>query len=540
MIPRFKVSYVRTSVITGAITLNLLISGCTLGPDFQRPATPNVKTYANEQAAQKITSESNAAQSLIPGKDIPGLWWTLFRSPPLTALIEQGYKHSPDLQAAQAALIEAQENMAAKEGSLFPALDASFKRTRQKTSGALFGNPGGGGSLFTLYNASVQVSYTLDVFGAIRRQIEGLSAQADYQRFQLEASFLTLAGNIVTTAIQEAALRDQITATEAMIDAQARQLAVIEQQAELGSAAQNAVLAQQSALEQTRTNLPVLQKQLAQTRHQLSLLIGRFPDNEPAAQFHLSDLKLPEQLPLSLPAKLVEHRPDVRAQESALHAASAQIGVVTASIFPDFTISASAGSIATKVGDLFIPGSYIWSAGANLLQPIFHGGEFTHKRRAAIAAYEQAAAEYKSTVLKAFQNVADTLNALEFDAAELSAQERAKQSSFESLELTRAQFEIGSVSYLELLNADRTYQQARIGQIKAQATRLADTAALLQALGGGWWNRADLSRAITAEQQNSKPPAKTSLKQDIKCFLKACLDHDKLFDTTPSKQEINK
>lgn len=540
MIPCFRSISVRASVLIVAFVTHLLSSGCTLGPDFQRPATPNVKTYTNKQTALQITSASNATQSLTLGKDIPGLWWTLFRSPPLNALIEQGLKHSPDLQAAQAALTEARENMAAKEGSLFPALDASFNRTRQKTSGALFGNPGGGGSLFTLYNASVQVSYTLDVFGAIRRQIEGLSAQADYQRFQLEASFLTLAGNIVTTAIQEAALRDQITATEAMINAQARQLDVIKQQAELGGAAQIAVLAQQSALEQTRTNLPVLQKQLAQIRHQLGLLVGNFPNNEPAAQFHLSDLNLPERLPLSLPAKLVEHRPDVRAQESVLHAASAQIGVVTASIFPDFTISASAGSIATKAGDLFIPGSYIWSAGANLLQPIFHGGEFTHKRRAAIAAYEQAAAQYKSTVLKAFQNVADTLKALEFDAAELSAQESAKQSAFETLELTQAQFQIGSVSYLELLNADRTYQQAQIGHIKAQATRIADTAALLQALGGGWWNRADLSRVIKTEQQINKPQAKPSLKQDIACFLKACLDNDKLFDNTPPKQESNK
>jgi NodT family efflux transporter outer membrane factor (OMF) lipoprotein len=540
MIPRFRSISVRTSVLIVAFVINLLSSGCTLGPDFQRPATPNVKAYTNKQTALQITSASNATQTLTLGKDIPGLWWTLFRSPPLNALIEQGLKHSPDLQAAQAALIEAQENMTAKEGSLFPALDASFNRTRQKTSGALFGNPGGGGSLFTLYNASVQVSYTLDVFGAIRRQIEGLSAQADYQRFQLEASFLTLAGNIVTTAIQEAALRDQITATEAMINAQARQLDVIKQQAELGGAAQTAVLAQQSALEQTRTNLPVLQKQLAQIRHQLSLLVGRFPNNEPTTQFHLSDLKLPEQLPLSLPAKLVERRPDVRAQESVLHAASAQIGVVTAGIFPDFTISANAGSIATKAGDLFIPGSYIWSAGANLLQPIFHGGEFTHKRRAAIAAYEQAAAQYKSTVLKAFQNVADTLKALEFDAAELSAQESAKQSAFDSLELTQAQFQIGSVGYLDLLNADRTYQQARIGHIKAQATRLADSAALLQALGGGWWNRAELSRVIKAEQQKNKPQAKPSLKQDIACFLKACLDNDKLFDNTPPKQESNK
>jgi NodT family efflux transporter outer membrane factor (OMF) lipoprotein len=539
MIPPFRFNSARTSVLTGAFVIALL-SSCTLGPDFQRPPSPNVKAYTNTQTPQQLKSSSNATQALKPGKDIPGLWWTLFRSQSLNALIEQGLKHSPDLQAAQAALIEAQENMIAKEGSLFPALDASVSDFRQKTAGALYGNPGGGGSLFTLYNASVKVSYTLDVFGSIRRQIEGLSAQADYQRFQLEASFLTLAANIVTTAIQEASLRDQISATEAMIAAQARQLDITKQQAELGGAAEMAVLAQQSALEQTRTNLPVLQKQLAQTRHQLSLLVGRFPNNEPASQFHLADLNLPMQLPLSVPAKLVEHRPDVQAQESVLHAASAQIGVVTAGIFPDFTISANAGSIATKAGDLFIPGSYIWSTGANLLQPLFHGGEHAHKRRAAIAAYEQAAAQYKSTVLKAFQNVADTLKALEFDAAELSAQERAKQSAFATLKLTETQFQIGSVSYLDLLNADHAYQQANIGHIQAQATRMADTAALLQALGGGWWNRAELSHVMTAEQQKNKSQVKSSLKQDIQCFLHACLDTEKLYDNTIPTQEINK
>ncbi|MGZ8225423.1 MAG: efflux transporter outer membrane subunit [Methylococcaceae bacterium] len=523
-----------------AITIALLFSGCTLGPDFQRPISPDVNSYTAKKTAAQISPEpsSGAIQYLASGKDIPGQWWTLFRSPQLNSLIEQGLKHSPDLQAAQAALTEAQENTIAKQGSLFPALDASLSDTRQKTSGAMFGNPDGGGSLFTLYNASVQISYTLDVFGAIRRQIESLDAQTDYQRFQLEGVFLTLAGNIVTTAIQEAALRGQISATEEMITAQTRQLDVIKQQVELGSAAQTAVLAQQSALEQTRTNLPTLQQQLAQTRHRLTVLTGSFPKNETAAQFKLSDLHLPEQLPLSLPAKLVEQRPDIRAQENVLHAASAQIGVVTASIFPDFTISAHAGSIATKAGDLFIPGSYIWSAGANILQPLFHGGEFTHKRLAAIAAYEQAAAQYKSTVLQAFQNVADTLSALEFDVEELTAQERAKQAAFDSLELMRAQFGIGSVSYLELLNSEHDYHQAQIGQIKAEATRLADTAALFQSLGGGWWNRADLSRVMTAEKEKSKP--KPSLHQDIACFLHACLDNEKLFDNSTPKQEVNK
>lgn len=495
----------RTAIATPTLALALLCSACTLGPDFVHPASPTVKSYTGKDESAATFSAAGKAQSLSPGKDIAGQWWKLFRSEELTKLINQAITHSPDLQAAQAALVEAQENASAKEGSLLPALDASFSDTRQKTSGALFGNPSAGGSLFTLYDASVKVSYTLDVFGAIRRQIEGLNAQAEYQHFQLEAAFLTLAGNIVTTVVQEASLRAQIAATDDIIKAQAKQLDVIRQQFELGGLSKAAVLAQQSTLEQTRTGLPPLQQQLSQARHRLSVLVGNAPGKEPA-RFNLADLHLPEQLPLSLPSKLTLQRPDIRAQENLLHAAGAQIGVVTARVFPDFTINASASSIATHIGDLFVPGSAIWSLGGNLLQPLFHGGEFTHAKRAAVAVYEQEAAQYRSTVLQAFQNVADTLTALKFDAAELNAQDAAERAALETLEMTRTQFQIGAVSYLALLTAERDVQQAHIGRIKAQAARLADTAALFQALGGGWWNRVDLATVISTEQKKLKKP----------------------------------
>ncbi|MDD5463102.1 MAG: efflux transporter outer membrane subunit [Methylococcales bacterium] len=507
----------RKTAIAGTVIITTLISGCMLGPDFTHPAGPETKSYTTGKPANRITttsSESGAAQSLALGKDIQGQWWRLFRSPPLTALIEQAMKHSPDLQAALSALTEAQENASAKQGSLFPALDAKANATRQKVSGAQFGNPGFRGTVFTLSSASVQVAYTLDVFGAIRRQIEGLEAQAEYQKFQLEGAFLTLASNVVTTAIQEASLKAQIKATQDIINAQSRQLDLVQQQFELGGASKVDILALQSALEQTRTTLPTFQLQLAQNRHRLIVLTGEPPSTELAAQFELADLHLPEDLPLSLPSKLVQQRPDVRAQEALLHAASAQIGVETARLFPDFTINANVGSIATRVGDLFVPGSAIWSFGGNLLQPVFHGGELIHKRRAALAAYEQAAAQYRSTVLQAFQNVADTLSALEFDAAELKTQDAAVQAAFKSLELARLQYQIGAVSYLSLLNSERDYQHARIGQITAHARRYADTAALFQALGGGWWNRARLSATLLTENQKKE--------KKHECFF--CLD----------------
>jgi NodT family efflux transporter outer membrane factor (OMF) lipoprotein len=471
----------------------LSLTACTLGPDFVRPDSPDTQNYTSAKLP-KLAS----GQTVLMGKEMPAQWWMLFRSPPLTALITHALKHSPDLQAAQATLTQAAELAEAKQGSLFPALDAGYSAKRQQISGAQFGNPSAPGSLFSIYNASVNVSYTLDVFGSIQRQIEGLMAEADYQRFQLEGAFLTLSSNIVTTVIAEAALREQISVIEELIKLRVEQLTIIKQQAELGSASQVDVLAQQTALEQERANLPPLQKQLQQNRHRLSVLVGDLPSTSPAAQFKLADLKLPSQLPVSLPSKLVAQRPDIRGQEALLKAANAQIGVITAKMFPDFTLSANAASIATKVGDLFVPGSAIWNTGLNLLQPIFHGGENINQRKAAIAAYEAAAARYRSTVLLAFENVADTLTALDSDANEVNIQNAAERAALASLELSSTQYKVGAVSYLTLLTAQNAYQQTRIAHIKAQATQLADTAALFQSLGGGWWQRADLARELAA------------------------------------------
>jgi NodT family efflux transporter outer membrane factor (OMF) lipoprotein len=512
-----KLNMRKTTAIAGTVIITTLFSGCMLGPDFTSPPSPDTKSYTSGKQLNRITttsSKSGAAQSLVLGKDIQGQWWTLFRSPPLTKLIEQAMKHNPDLQSALSALTEAQENASVQQSSLFPAVDASFSQKRQKFSGSQFGRPGAQVPAYNLSTASVQVAYTLDVWGAIRRQIEGFEAQAEFQRFQLEGAFLTLASNVVTTAIQEASLRAQIKATQEIIEAETRQLDLVKQQFELGGASKADVLLQQTTLEQTKATLPPLQRQLAETRHRLTVLTGELPSTEPAAQFELSDLHLPEQLPLSLPSKLVQQRPDVRAQEALLHAASAQIGVTTASMLPDFTINANAGTIATKIGDLFVPGSAIWSFGGNLLQPVFHGGQLIHQRKAALAAYEQAAAQYRSTVLQAFQNVADTLSALEFDAAGLKAQDAAVQAALESLELTQMQYHIGAVGYLPLLISQRNYHQTRITQTAAQARRYADTAALFQALGGGWWNRANLSATLLTERQKEQ-------KKD-QCFF--CLD----------------
>ncbi|MEO6974713.1 MAG: efflux transporter outer membrane subunit [Gallionella sp.] len=475
--------------ITVALSLAMLMTGCAVGPDFKRPAPPTVKGYTAEPLPAHPSS-TDAGQQFVEGRDIPAQWWTLFHSPALNQLVERSLKANPNLQAAQATLRQAQENVYAAEGTLFPSVNANGSVMRQKTSGAQNGQKFPG-SLFTLYNASVSVSYGIDLFGIARRGLETVEAQQEFERFQLESAYLTLTANVVTTAVQEASLRAQISATREIIDAEAQQLDMLQKQYDVGALSKSSVLAQQTALAQTRAGLPQLEKQLAQIRNQLAALAGYFPSENGAAAFDLEMLQLPHELPVSLPSKLVEQRPDIRAAESQLHAASAEIGVATASMFPQLTLSAGAGSVANSAGSLFSAGSGIWNVGAGLIQPIFRGGTLLHQKRAAVAAYDAAAAQYRSVVLSAFKDVANVLDALQSDNSIFEAQTVAAQSATDSLDITRKQYQVGAASYLSLLNAQQAYQQTRIALAQARATRYADTAALFQSLGGGWWNRDD-------------------------------------------------
>ncbi len=490
----------RTVSYLAAAAAVTAIAGCTVGPDFLRPSAPATKSYTPEPLAPQTVASDIAggeAQRFLEGEDIPGQWWTLFHSPQLNSLIDQALKANPSLQAAQASLRQAQENVYAEQGALLPQVNANLSSTRQKSSGASFGNPNSIGP-FTVHTASVSVSYGADVFGGEKRQIESLQAQADNQRFQLEATYLTLTSNVVVAAVQEASLRGEIAATQDIIQAESAQLDVLRQQFELGGASRAAVLAQEATLAQTKATLPPLQKQLAQQRNLLAVLAGRLPSDEPSETFDLANMRLPQDLPVSLPSKLVEQRPDIRSAEAQVHAASAQIGVATANMLPQITLTGSYGSSASKIGDLFSPGHAIWSLGGGLLQPIFHGGTLEHEKRAAVAAFDASAAQYRNTVLTAFQNVADTLRALQSDAQALNAQVAAERAARDSLELSRSQYQLGAITYASLLDAERTYHQARITLVRAQADRFADTAALFQALGGGWWNRTDVAADSTA------------------------------------------
>ncbi|HKT95371.1 MAG TPA: efflux transporter outer membrane subunit [Paraburkholderia sp.] len=469
-----------------------MLAGCAVGPDFVRPGAPAVNGYSREPLPEQTVASDvhgGEAQRFAQGRDVPGEWWMLFRSPALNALIERALSANPSLQAAQAALREANEERYAAEGALFPTLSAGASVTRERLSLASFGSSASS-PIFTLKSASVNVTYLLDIWGGTRRQIESLKAQAEYQRFELEASYLTLISNVVMAAMQDASLRAQIAATQEIIDVETQELAGLNREFAIGAAADTAVLAQTAALAQARAQLPPLQKQLAQTRDQLTVYLGRFPSEEPTETFDLQSLQLPDVLPVSLPSTLVEQRPDIRASEALLHAASAEVGVATANMLPQLTLSAAYGSETADT--LFGPGTAIWNLGAGLVQPLFEGGTLLHRRRAAIAAFDEAAAQYRYTVLTAFQNVADALRALQSDADAVNAEVAAERAAADSLAASQRQFHTGAISYLALLDAERTYQQVRISEVVARATRYSDTVALFQALGGGWWNRTDV------------------------------------------------
>jgi len=499
--------------VLGAVLL--LISGCALGPDFTTPDLPAAAGGADYTPAPmpartaKSDVPAGQAQELLTGRDIPAQWWEVFRSEPLDRLIRASLAQSPTLASAQAALRQAEATYDAKSGNLlWPQVNAQLGVQRERASEV--STRVAGGQLLTLYNASVNVSYNLDVFGASRRQIEGAQAAVEAQRYQVEATYLTLTSNLVTTAIGEAALRGQLQATREVLQAQREQLGVIEKQFDTGAIPKSIVLQQRTQLAQTQAAIPPLEKSLAQTRHQLAVFAGRLPSEQGLPEFDLASLSLPQELPLSLPSELARQRPDVRASEAQLHQASAAVGVATANLYPQIQLSASYGNASLRARDLFTGPTTLWNIGAGLTQPIFNGGALRAQQRAAVAAYDSAAAQYRNTVLGAFQNVADALRALELDAAALQAQATAESLARQSLDLSTAQYRAGAVSYVTLLTAQQAWLQTHTALAQAQAARYADTAALFQALGGGWWNRGPLADAAIAPGQPAAPSPQAS------------------------------
>jgi len=391
---------------------------------------------------------------------------------------------SPTLEQARAKLVQAREDYRAQAGATyFPAIDASVSGTRQKVDPAAFGVPIPSPGPFTLYDASVSVSYTLDIFGGERRALEALRAQVDYQSFELDAARLSIAGNVVAAAIRRASVQQQITLTERLVDAQMRQLSIMEGRLQAGGVALFDVRSQRTLVEQTRANLPSLVTQRDQADHRLAVLIGVEPSVADFDAITLDSLRLPDSVPLTLPSTLARERPDIRASEALLHQASANVGVATADLYPKFSLSAGVGTQRTNIHDM-LNSLNVWNVGLNLTQPLFHGGELRAKKRSSEAAYDAAMQAYRQTVLDALQQVADSLTALQNDGDALQARRVAANQAQANLDTNNARYAAGGVSRFDLLDTQRQALQTQLDYALAQASRLSDTAALFQSLGG--------------------------------------------------------
>ncbi|MBD8907633.1 efflux transporter outer membrane subunit [Methylorubrum zatmanii] len=478
------------------------LAGCMVGPDYRPPADPPVTRYTREplknpSAADLIRTQQggSADQSFVAGADIPGAWWTLFRSKALNRLVEEALAHNPTLEAAQASLRIAQQNVLAQRGTLYPTLTANPQALGAQAPGLDLQSPlqDQNRYLYSLYTPQVIVAFNPDVFGGNRRQIEALEGEAENQRFQLEAAYLSLTANVVTAAIQEAALRAQIEATKRVIQAQTEVLELYNKQLKLGQIAGADVVQQQAALSLSQQQLPPLEKQLAQQRNLLTALTGRLPSDEVSETFTLNTLHLPTRLPVSLPSHLVQQRPDVKAAESQVRTASANVGVAVANRLPQFSITATAGASAVRLAQLANPGAAFFTIIGQATQPIFDAGTLYRRQRASEETLNQAQAQYRATVIAAFQNVADSLRALQADAKAVAAASAAEKATGESLGLIRKQYAAGAVNATQVLIAQQSYLSALVTSAGARATQYADTAALFQALGGGWWNRTDVA-----------------------------------------------
>ena len=478
----------------------LSLTACTLGPDFQSPADDLARDYqvsAPEGDTARVDGPGGQAQRFTDGAPIAADWYRLFGSPELNALIRQAMDNSPSLRASQASLRQAAHQLEAVSGSDLPDLDLSGNATRQRSNGARIGqdNPMFN-SVFNLYETGLTLSYDLDAFGASDRETEAQVAQVAYTQNLLRGSMLTLVDNVVVTTVRLAALRDRLAASEAIIDLQSDQAALLRDQEKAGSVAFADVLRARAQLADTQAGLPALRHQLAATEHALAQLVGADPSTFEAPPLSLKDLNLPADLPLSLPSELVRQRPDILAAEERLHAANAQVGLATARLYPNLSLTASIGSLANHGDALFEPSAKVWSLGANITAPLFHGGTLRANKKAAEAAWEAEYARYRNTVLGAFVQVADVLDAIERDADALEARDHSLEANRDSLTLVRKQYQAGAADYLDVLSAEQRYNQALLSRIDAIRQRYVDTAALYHALGGGWWD---------APQQNAIP-----------------------------------
>lgn len=469
----------------------LVLSGCTVGPDFVRPKAPAINHYNQGRDPVETVAVQGQSQRFEQGVGPVANWWNLFDSKKLDAVVAEGLANNQNLEAAQASLRQSNDNLQAGYGIFYPQINAGLGASRQKNSPASLGSPLPG-SVFNLVTLSASISYPLDLFGGERRAIENLQSQVDLQRSYVLGTYLALSGNIVNTAIAMAAYQEEVKNTEELIALQKEQIAITEKQAEAGIVPFASVLSLRNELASLDATLPPLQQRLSQAEHLLATLAGHAPSEWAPAQVAMDELSLPDKLPLSLPSELVRQRPDILAAEAQMHAANAGIGVATAAQFPSFTLNGTYGQSRSSMSGLFGRNANFWSLGADIAAPLFNGGTLSAKKQSAIDAYQQSLALYRQTVLDSFAQVADTVRALEHDAETMQAESQSVSTSEDSLHLTQVNYQAGLINYLQVIAADIQYHQAKLGYLQAQAQRLQDTTALFMALGGGWWNVADV------------------------------------------------
>jgi len=467
-----------------AVLATLVLCACTLGPDFVRPAAPQLDGYTHETLPQSIEADGKT-QHLMAGAAVPENWWHMFNSAALNAMVEQALANNATLAASQASLRQSQNDLRAGAGVFFPQLNAGLGGVRERNAPVTDGlsTPA---SIFNVLTVSGRIDYALDVFGGQRRGVENLQAQADNQRYLSEGAYLVLSANVVNSAIARAAYAAQIDASEQLIAMQTQQLAATQAQFQAGTAGYASVLAQQSLIAANRAALAPLQQKKEQAEHLLASLQGSMPAQTSLPEIVLQELTLPADLPLSLPSELVRQRPDILAAEAQLHMSSANIGVATAAMFPSISLSGTFGVAGSSFGNVPAANGTFWSVGPSVSLPLFQGGSMWFGRKAAINANEAALANYRQVVLSAFVQVADTLKALQHDAEALQAQSASQQAAAESLQLLQANYRAGMAAYVDVLTAQIQYQQARINYVQAVALRAQDTVALFAALGGGW------------------------------------------------------
>lgn len=488
-----------------AVSVVALLAGCAVGPDFVTPPAPETKDYEVGGTPQpNVENAVEAQQHFAMGQRISGNWWQMFHSAQLDGVLQQAIAGNQTLVAAQAAVAQAQENIAQASGALWPQLDLAAGAHRQRVNLTSVG-VNAQGPIVNLFSIGPTLTYAVDPFGGNRRRVEQQDALAQFQDYQLDAAYLTLTGGAATQAVQLASARGQIEAVNAIIADDQRNLELIRGQRRAGEATQMEVQLAESQLAADRTLLPPLRQQVSVARHALATLVGKAPGDWAPPDFDLAQFTLPQDLPVTLPSELVRQRPDILASEAQLHAASAAVGVATAQLYPNLNLTASFTQEALKPSKLFNPTASIFDVGANLLAPVFHGGALRAQKQASVDAFNGALANYKQTVLTSFQQVADTLQALAHDAELLDAQRRALESAEESLRLTRTTFRYGNVGILQVLDAQRQAEQARLGYVRAQAQRYLDSITLFTAMGGGWWDW----KAQTAAGTDAKAAAAT-------------------------------